>query len=33
MAANNGVNDRIFPQHGRWKSMQAKDIYVDDDLE
>ena len=33
MAANNGVNDRIFQRHGRWKSVQAKDTYVDDDLE
>ena len=33
MAANNGVNDRIFQRHGRWKSAQAKDTYVDDDLE
>ena len=33
MAANNGVNDRIFQQHGRWKSVQANDTYVDDDLE
>lgn len=33
MAANNGVNDRVFQRHGRWKSVQAKDIYVDDDLE
>ena len=33
MAANNGVNDRIFQRHGRWKSAQAKDTYVDDNLE
>ena len=34
MAANNGVNDRIFQRHGRWKSVQAKDVDdVDDDLE
>ena len=33
MAANNGVNDRIFQRHGCWKSVQAKDTYVDDDLE
>ena len=33
MAANNGVNDRVFKRHGRWKSIQAKDTYVDDDLE
>ena len=33
MAANNGVNDRILKRHGHWKSVQAKDTYVDDDLE
>ena len=33
MAANNGVNDRIFQRHGRWKSAQAKDTNADDDLE
>lgn len=32
MAANNGVSDRVFQRHGRWKSVQAKDTYVDDDL-
>ena len=32
-AANNGVSDRVFQRHGRWKSVQAKDTYVDDDLE
>ena len=40
MAANNGVSDRVFQRHGRWKYMvagsicfwQAKNIYVDDDL-
>ena len=33
MAASNGVNDKVFRQHGRWKSLQAKDEYVDDNLE
>ena len=33
MAANSGVSDRVFQRHGRWKSMQAEDIYVDDDLD
>ena len=33
MAANSGVSDRVFQRHGRWKSGQAKDIYVDDDLD
>jgi len=33
MAANNGVSDRMFQRHGRWKSVEAKDTYVDDDPE
>ena len=32
-AANNGVNDRIFQRHGRWKSAEAKNIYVHDSIE
>ena len=32
MAVSNGVSDRLFQRHGRWKSMQAKDTYVDDDF-
>jgi integrase len=33
-AANTpGVNDRCLKRHGRWKSDQAKDGYVDDSLE
>ena len=32
-AANNGVSHRVFQRHGRWKSVQAKDTYVDDDPE
>ena len=32
-AANNGVNDRVFQRHGRWKSAEAKNIYVDDGIE
>ena len=32
-AANNGINDRIFQRHGRWKSAEAKNIYVDDSIE
>ena len=32
MAANNGVSDTVFQQHGHWTSVQAKDTYVDDDL-
>lgn len=33
MAAKSGVSDRVFQRHGRWKSVQAKDIYVDDALD
>ena len=33
MAANNGVNDRVFHRHGHWKSEQAEDTYVEDNLE
>ena len=33
MAANSGVSGRVFQRHGRRKSAQAKDIYVDDDLD
>ena len=32
MAANNGVSNMVFQQHGHWTSVQAKDTYVDDDL-
>ena len=31
-AANNGVSDRLFKRHGRWKSDKAKDGYVEDSL-
>lgn len=31
-AANNGVPDRLFKQHGRWKSESAKDGYCRSDL-
>ena len=31
-AANAGVPDRLFQRHGRWKSVSAKDGYVDDSL-
>ena len=26
MAANGGVSDRVFQRHGRWKSVQEKDV-------
>ena len=31
-AANAGVADRLFQRHGRWKSVSAKNGYVDDSL-
>ncbi|KAJ8304451.1 hypothetical protein KUTeg_018034, partial [Tegillarca granosa] len=31
-AANNGVSDRLFKRHWRWKSEKAKDMYVKDDI-
>ena len=33
VAANAGVNDRLFKSHGRWRSESAKDGYVDEDIE
>ena len=32
-AANNGISDRMFKRHGRWRSENAKDGYVEDSLE
>ena len=32
-AGNNGINDRLFKRHGRWKSERAKDGYVKDSLD
>lgn len=31
-AANNGVPDRLFKRHGRWKSDSAKDGYIEDSV-
>ena len=31
-AANAGINDRLFKKHGRWKTDNAKDGYVAEDL-
>lgn len=31
-AASNGINDRLFKKHGRWKSEKAKDGYVQENL-
>ena len=33
LAAFNGVSDRLFKRHGRWKSDRAKDGYIEDSLE
>ena len=33
MAANSGVIDKVFQRHGRWRSVQEKEMYVDDDLD
>jgi integrase len=32
-AANAGVPDRLFKRHGRWRSENAKDGYIKDDVE
>ena len=32
-AANAGVPDRLFKRHGRWRSENAKDGYVEDSLD
>ena len=32
-AAAAGIPDRVFKRHGRWKSDNAKDGYVEDSLE
>lgn len=31
-AANNSVADRLFKTHGRWRSENAKDGYVQNDV-
>ena len=31
-AANHGVPDRLYKRHGRWRSENAKDGYVRDEL-
>ncbi|XP_053405894.1 uncharacterized protein LOC123561533 isoform X1 [Mercenaria mercenaria] len=31
-AANNGIKDRLFKRHGRWRSENAKDGYIKDCL-
>ena len=33
LAANQGVPDRMFKRHGRWRSETAKDGYVKDSLD
>ena len=32
MGAKYGISDRLFKMHGRWKSDQAEDGYVSEDL-
>ena len=32
-AANVGIPNRLFKRHGRWKSKNAKDGYIEDSLE
>ena len=32
-AANNGVPNRLFKHHGRWKSDSVKDGYIEDSME
>ena len=32
-AANAGVADRVFQRHDRWKSVSAKNGYINDNLE
>ncbi|XP_068726335.1 integrase/recombinase xerD homolog [Montipora capricornis] len=32
-AANAGVKDRLFQRHGRWKTVSAKNGYVEDSLD
>ena len=32
-AASNGVPNRLFKHHGRWKSDSAKDGYIEDSME
>ena len=33
VAANLGVNDRLFKKHGRWKSEKVKDGYIHESIE
>lgn len=32
LAANLGVPDRLFKQHGQWKSENVQDGYIDDSV-
>ena len=32
-AAGHGISDRLFKKHGRWKSDNAKDGYVSEDMD
>ena len=33
VAANLGVNDRLFKKHGKWKSDKVKDSYIHGGIE
>ena len=33
VAANLGVNDRLFKEQGRWKSEKVKDGYIHESIE
>ena len=33
VVVNNGVNDRVFQRHGRWKAAEAKNVYIEDSFE
>ena len=32
-AANNGISDRLFKRHGRWRLEKVKDSYVKDNID
>ena len=31
-AADLGINDRLFQKHGKWKSENVKNVYVQENL-
>ena len=32
VVANAGVSDHLFKRHGRWRSLNAKDDYIEDSM-